>query len=190
MTGRNFWCLYPVAEADFQRVELQFASKWIGLISSWCNRKHLLPYLNICKKCIHLAVTFSHTERKKPHNLRRWEHSESFSTLYCVFTVPPGKGPELLPQRQLGFWPLKQVDGSCAVQQCQGGNSSSSERAITGGQEPGTPGLALLLCCSLSCFVSLYFCKLKEEVGLIWQATLCKKWMLSFSCFLHQRGFK
>lgn len=63
--------------------------------------------------------------------------------LRCVFTVPPGKGPELLPQRQLGFWPLRQVDGSCATQQSQGGNSSASETVISGDQELGTPDLAL-----------------------------------------------
>lgn len=63
--------------------------------------------------------------------------------LCCVFSVPSGKGPELLPQRQLGFWPLKQVGGSCAAQWSQGGNSSTSEAVISGGQELGTPGLAL-----------------------------------------------
>lgn len=114
---------YPVSEADLQTVELQFASKWKGLISFWCNRKHVLPYLSICKKCIHLAPIFSHTWWKEnPQEI-------IFREFLCsIFTVMSGKGPEWL----LRFWPFKQVDGCCTAPQSQRENSSNLEVAIRG----------------------------------------------------------
>lgn len=112
---------YPVSEADLQPVELQFASKWKGLISFWCNRKHVLPYLSICKKCIHVASVFSHTWWKEnPQEIIFWEF------LCSIFTVLSGKGPEQL----LRFWPFKQVDGCCTAPQSQRGNNSNSEGAV------------------------------------------------------------
>lgn len=134
---------YPVAEADLQPMKLQFASKWIGLIASWCNRKHLRPYLNICKKLHSFDFNIpSYTEEKKTkqtnQNLRRGEYSESFSMLCCVFIVASGKRPELLPQRQLKFWPLNKFLCFSVVSRWKQLNIRDGDKW---GQELGTPGL-------------------------------------------------
>lgn len=153
---------HPVAEADLQPVELQFASKWIGLISSWCNRKHLLPYLIICKKSIHLAVTFSHTQGKKTYPEDRkifWEFQYAALCLHCSTR----QRARAIATETAGILALKTSRWFLCYSTVSRWKQLSFRDSDKWGPGTGNTWLgSFLFCCALSCFISLYFCKLKE----------------------------
>lgn len=171
--------LYPVSEADLQPVELWFDSKWKGLISFCCNRTHLLPYPSICKKCIHLASTFSHTWWKEnPQEIILWEFLYAVQHLRCSIRQRARTIAEILP--------FKHVDGCCTAPQSQCGNSSTSEVALSGGHESGAPDMAVFPCCVLYTSATL-----KEKLALYYrQLYIFKKFYFFFLHFLCKWDFK